>query len=524
MTKRPACVRLLLMETTSVDPRRRDVALAGAVAALFALGVSELLAGLISGVPSLVVSIGTGVIDLAPPAVKDFAIETFGTADKPALIIGIVVLAALFGALLGLGGIRSLAIPVVGFAAFGALGAVAAVRDPQGEAIPSIVVAVVATTAGLAAFLVLFRSASRSPAPAGGSDLTRRAFLRGVGAFALLAGVSAAAGRYLGERMKMATNRADVVLPRASSPLPAPAPGSSLNVAGISPVVTPIDSFYKIDTALSVPRVDLENWSMKITGMVDRPYELTFDDLLDLPMVERYVTLSCVSNRVGGGLVGNAKWLGVPLGDVLDRAGVQPGADQIVGRSVDGFTVGFPTEAAFDGREALVAVGMNDEPLPFDHGFPARLVVAGLYGYVSATKWLAEIELTAWDAFDAYWVPRGWAKEAPIKTQSRIDTPQPNARVSAGKRAIAGVAWAPGRGISRVEVQVDGDEWQEAALSEPLAEESWRQWSIDWEAESGTRTLRVRATDGNGETQTSDRQSPRPDGATGHHTISVVVE
>jgi DMSO/TMAO reductase YedYZ molybdopterin-dependent catalytic subunit len=297
-----------------------------------------------------------------------------------------------------------------------------------------------------------------------------------------------------------------------------------LSVAGIAPVVTPNDAFYRIDTALSVPSVDLDTWSLKITGMVDRPYELTYDDLLDLPMVERYVTLSCVSNQVGGDLVGNAKWLGVPLTDVLDRAGVQQGADQIVGRSLDGFTIGFPTEVAFDGREALVAVGMNDEPLPFDHGFPARLVVAGLYGYVSATKWLADIELTTWDAFDAYWVPKGWAKEGPIKTQSRIDTPQANARLGAGTRPIAGVAWAPGRGISRVEVQVDEGGWQEATLSEPLSKESWRQWSLNWEAGSGTHTVQVRATDGNGDTQTTMPRPPRPDGATGYHTISVVVE
>jgi DMSO/TMAO reductase YedYZ molybdopterin-dependent catalytic subunit len=479
---------------------------------------------LISSVPSLIVSIGTGVIDLAPPAVKDFAIETFGTADKPALIIGIVVLSAIFGALLGLGGIRSLVTPSIGFLAFGALGAIAAVRDPQAETVMSVLVAAVAAGAGLAALLIMYRRSTGSTASAEQPDLTRRAFLKGAGAFTLLAGITAGAGRVLVERVKMASNRAEVVLPRAAKPLPAPTPGSSLNVAGISPVVTPNDSFYKIDTALSVPRVDLDTWAMKITGLVDQPYDLTYDDLLDLPMVERYVTLSCVSNRVGGGLVGNAKWLGVPLTEVLEQAGVQAGAEQIVGRSVDGFTVGFPTEAAFDGREALVAVGMNDEPLPFDHGFPARLVVAGLYGYVSATKWLAEIELTTWDAFDAYWVPRGWAKEAPIKTQSRIDTPQSNARVAAGSRPIAGVAWAPGRGISRVEVQVDDRGWQDATLSEPLSNESWRQWSVDWDAEPGTHTLKVRATDGTGETQTSVQHGPRPDGATSYHRVSVVVE
>ena len=491
---------------------------------MFALGVSELLTGLIPSVPSLIVSIGTGIIDLAPPAVKDLAIETFGTADKPALLVGIVVLSALFGALLGMGGIRSMAIPSVGFLVFGALGAIAAIQDPQSQALPSIMVAAVAAGAGLAAFLAMIRRARVGEMPVVEADLARRAFLRGAGAFALLAGVTAVAGRLLVDRVRMASNRAEVVLPSAQTPLPAPAPGSSLSVAGIAPVVTPNDAFYRIDTALSVPSVDLDTWSLKITGMVDRPYELTYDDLLDLPMVERYVTLSCVSNQVGGDLVGNAKWLGVPLTDVLDRAGVQQGADQIVGRSLDGFTIGFPTEVAFDGREALVAVGMNDEPLPFDHGFPARLVVAGLYGYVSATKWLADIELTTWDAFDAYWVPKGWAKEGPIKTQSRIDTPQANARLVAGTRPIAGVAWAPGRGISRVEVQVDEGGWQEGTLSEPLSKESWRQWSLNWEAGSGTHTVQVRATDGNGDTQTTMPRPPRPDGATGYHTISVVVE
>jgi DMSO/TMAO reductase YedYZ molybdopterin-dependent catalytic subunit len=512
------------MEATSVQPNRGKAALAGGVAALFALGVSELLTGLISTVTSLIVAIGTEVIDLAPPAVKDFAIETFGTADKPALIIGIVVLSVVFGGLLGIGALRSRFVPVIGFLAFAALGAVAAIRDPQSETSASILVAAFVGIAGLAAFFFLFQRAATGARTPGEPDLARRAFLRGVGAFTLLAGITAVAGRLLVERVRMATNREEVVLPSARSPLPAPAAGSSLDAAGISPIVTPNDQFYKIDTALSVPRVDLDTWTLKIAGLVDRPYELTYDDLLDLPLVERYVTLSCVSNRVGGGLVGNAKWLGVPLSEVLDRARIQAGADQIVGRSVDGFTVGFPTETAFDGREALVAVGMNGEPLPFDHGFPARLVVAGLYGYVSATKWLDEIELTTWDGFDAYWVPKGWAKEGPIKTQSRIDTPQPNSRLVAEARHIAGVAWAPGRGISRVEVKVDDSGWQDAELSEPLSNDSWRQWSVNWDAQPGTHRLQVRATDGNGETQTSESRPPRPDGATSYHTISVVVE
>jgi DMSO/TMAO reductase YedYZ molybdopterin-dependent catalytic subunit len=306
--------------------------------------------------------------------------------------------------------------------------------------------------------------------------------------------------------------------------LPTVPAAADFELPQLSPVIVPNEDFYRIDTALSVPNVDLTEWKMTITGMVDRPYSISYYDLLDMRSVERDVTLSCVSNDVGGGLVGNARWQGVPLSEILDRAGVQPGAEQVVGRSVDDFTVGFPVEAVYDGREALVAFGMNGEPLPFEHGFPARLVVAGLYGYVSATKWLSEIELTGWDEFDAYWVPRGWAKEAPIKTQSRIDTPVFGQPVGPGSVAVAGVAWAPHRGISRVEVQLGEDEpWVDAELSQPLSINSWVQWKVDWDATPGEHLLRVRATDGNGETQTKEISPAAPDGATGWHSRSVRV-
>jgi hypothetical protein len=271
--------------------------------------------------------------------------------------------------------------------------------------------------------------------------------------------------------------------------------------------------------------VDLQEWGVEITGMVERPYSIGYADLMDMPLVERDVTLSCVSNQVGGGLVGNARWLGVPLADVLNRAGVAEGAEQLVGRSVDDFTVGFPVEAVFDGREALIAIGMNGEPLPFEHGFPARLVVAGLYGYVSATKWLSSLELTTWDGFDAYWIPRGWAKEAPIKTQSRIDTPARREEVPSGVVTVAGVAWAPTRGISKVEVQLgEKAEWVEAELSEPLSENAWVQWRVDWDvSELGRYVLSCRATDGEGVLQTSEELPPAPDGATGWHSKVVRV-
>jgi DMSO/TMAO reductase YedYZ molybdopterin-dependent catalytic subunit len=353
-------------------------------------------------------------------------------------------------------------------------------------------------------------------------DSSRRAFLGQAGALTALAVIAAAGGRYLSERARvMLARRDEVVLPEAVETVAAVEPANSLDVAGISPIVTPNADFYRIDTALSVPQVNLTDWRLRLTGMVGREVELTYDDILEMDMVERYITISCVSNEVGGGLVGNAKWLGVPLSNVVDLASPSDGAQQVVGRSVDDFTVGFPTEAVYDGREALLAVGMNGEPLPFEHGFPARLVVAGLYGYVSATKWLSEIELATWDGFDAYWIPRGWAKEAPVKTQSRIDTPRDE--VPPGPRAIAGVAWAPNRGISRVEVRIDEGEWMEAELSKPLADDAWRQWNVAWDPAPGAYTLQVRATDGDGETQTEDIARPAPDGATGYHTIRVMV-
>lgn len=296
------------------------------------------------------------------------------------------------------------------------------------------------------------------------------------------------------------------------------------HIAGIAPLITPNEDFYLIDTALSYPQVDPADWSLQIHGMVDREVEISFDELLDLGLVREQVTLSCVSNSVGGRLVGNAEWVGVPLARVLDEAGVQPGATQIVGRSIDRWTAGFPTEVALDGRVAMVAVQMNGEPLPISHGFPARLVVAGLYGYVSATKWLSDIELTTWEAFDGYWIPRGWSKEGPIKTQSRIDVPRRGSVIDPGPTAIAGVAWAPSRAIEKVEVQVDEEPWVEAELSRETTINSWRQWMVTWNATPGRHQVRVRATDGTNTTQTSEITDPAPDGATGWHTIQVRAE
>lgn len=486
-------------------------ALAGVVAAVVALGVGELLAGIFDGVPSLVEAIAGGVVDLAPPFLKDFAVSTLGTADKPALIVGIVVVVVGAGALFG--SASTVSAGSVGFAILATIGALAASRD--GQRVGAWIGAGVMTLAAAGTLALLKRKEAEAVEG-------RRDFLRLAGAFAAAGGLAAFAGRSMMQAVATAGARLGLVLPEpveAAGPQPA-----SLDVDGVTSLYVPNESFYRIDTAFTPPSVNVDTWTLRVAGLVDKPLELTYEDLLAMPMVERDVTLACVSNDVGGRYVGNARWLGVPLSDLFERAGVQGGATQVVGRSVDDFTVGFPTEAVFDGRTAMVAVGMNGEPLPTAHGFPARLVVAGLYGYVSATKWLAEIELTTWEAFDAYWIPRGWAKEAPIKLQSRIDVPRKNQEVGAGTVPIAGVAWAPPIGVAAVEIKIDDAPWVEAELGPSAGSEAWRQWRYAWEATPGSHVISVRATDGDGNVQPPDRRPPRPDGATGYHTIRVFVQ
>ena len=503
--------------------------MSGVAAAAISLGVSELAAGLL-GLPSLIEGMGNWVIDVVPTPVKEWAIATFGTNDKLVLLVGIIVVTILLGAVVGVFARDRFGIAIAVFVGFAAIGALAALNDPNVSLGLAVIPAGLAAITGLAALKWLYARGdepARAPdderAP---QDVSRRGFVIGLGALVGVAALSGGIGRALVDRAtRSVSGRADVALPAAAEALPAVPEAAELGVEGLSSVITPNEIFYRIDTAfLGVPRVDVQEWALTIEGRVDRPYSLSYFDLLDMPLVEKDVTLSCVSNEVGGELVGNARWLGVPLAEVLDRAGVRDEAQQLVGRSVDDFTVGFPVEAVYDGRDALIAVGMNGEPLPMEHGFPARLVVAGLYGYVSATKWLSSIELTGWDDFDAYWIPRGWAKEAPIKTQSRIDTPSQGASTAPGRRQVAGVAWAPHRGISKVEVKLGEDaEWVEARLAESLSDNCWRQWVVDWDAPAGTHRLQVRATDGEGQLQTDELRPPAPDGATGWHTIQVSV-
>ena len=509
------------MDAADIPSRRSSRgadAVAGIAATAVALAAAELLGAFIPGAASPVVAVGDVVVDVVPPAVKNAAIAVFGLADKVALLTGMLLVIAGVGAWLGRLARRRFVAGAGGFVAFGAMGVAAAAADPRASLAATALTLAAGVVCGVATLRLLLRTRGGEPAAVTG----RRRFLRLAATSLVVAAAGGWASLIVRRRTAAAASREALRLPTAratTTPLPA---GVDLDVADLEPFVSSNRSFYRIDTALSVPRVDVTTWRLQVTGMVDRPLNWSFDDLVGQGLEEHWVTLCCVSNEVGGRLIGNAKWRGVALRDVLDIAGVHLGATQIVGRSVDGWTAGFPTEVAMDGRNALIAVSMNDEPLPVEHGFPARLVVPGLYGYVSATKWLSEIELTTWEDFDAYWVPRGWSKEGPIKTQSRIDVPRPGS-IAAGRVAVAGVAWAQQRGIDRVEVQVDDGPWEQARLADVPNVDTWRQWVWEWDATPGSHVLQVRATDGEGEVQTGRRQGVMPDGATGYHRVLVQV-
>lgn len=506
---------------------RLSAALSGAAAVGLMVGVTELASGIFNTVPSLLVSVADRVIEWAPGPVARIAIQVLGTNDKVALVELIVGLVLVIGATVGRAAQRRSWIGPFALGLLGLGGVLAAIGEPSASLPLVVVTTLIAVGIGSLTLRALVSVDSRSSAAGLDEDASaglrsRREFFGVLGGVALVAIAAGAGGRALLNQMASGA-RALVRLPKPAQPAPPVPAGASLPVAGITPIVSANDTFYRIDTAIDTPVLDPASWSLRITGMVQRSLELSFADLLAMPMVEEYVTLTCVSNLVGGNLVGNARWLGVPIKDLLSRAGVQSGATQIVGRSVDGFTVGLPTQAVLDGRVALIAVGMNGVPLPYEHGFPARLVVSGLYGYVSATKWVTELELTTFEAFDAFWVKRGWAQQGPIKTESRIDVPRNGRPLRAGMVPVAGVAWAQTRGISRVQVRIDGEPWQDAVLAEEIGINCWRQWLLYWDAIPGSHTLAVRATDANNVTQTSIFQDPPPDGATGYHTIVVEV-
>lgn len=554
----------------------------GVLAGAAALSIGELAGAFAAPRPGPVVAVANRVIDLAPGWFVDFGKAVFGLADKPALVLGTIIISLMIAAGLGIASRRSLRVGILGIAGFGLVGMLAIAVDAQGGWGAAIPVALAAVVAGVAALVALMTKAgagirpaigqrSSRPAAGDGTDgdtdtspgdavkdaadsvddgvderagagrrpvgvidspvnpaVTRRSFLNLAGAVGATAAIATAGANVLRARSSAADARDAVRLDSApgavdlESQISAAGTGEVAATPGLTPLIVPNDQFYLIDTAVLTPQVDPANWELRIHGMVDTPTVYSYQDLLDRATTVEPVTLSCVSNEVGGTLVGNAVWQGVPLVELLEEAGVQEGSTQIASRSVDGWTCGFPTELAFDGRTAMVAIAMNDEPLPLRHGFPARLVVSGLYGYVSATKWLSEIELTTMEAFDGYWIPRGWSKLGPVKTQSRIDTPRHGASVTAGEVVpIAGVAWAPNTGIELVEIQIDEGPWIEAELGESLGIHAWRQWLVRWTSTPGRHTIRVRAHDESGYVQTSELAPPPPSGATGQHQIGI---
>ncbi len=490
-----------------------------------ALVTGEILGRVVPGAVSPVVAIGNRVVGLAPPQARDAGVNTFGTLDKPLLVGGILLVVVGLSVFLGGLAERRRVLAETGVAGLALVAALAVVPDVAGTLVGAMWLFAGMTFVGVALLRLLATTVPASAqTPVRGVD--RRHFLVRAG----LAGVGVLGA---GGLLKVLDVRAQVAAVRDTLALPVPvrrAPGDPLAVAfadtpGLTPLVTANAGFYRIDTALVVPQVSPVGWTLTIDGLVDTPLTLTYADLMAMPQVEADITIQCVSNEVGGDLVGLARWQGVLLRDVLAKAGVQAGAGQVVGESVDGFTAGFPLSYGTDDRFAMIALGMNGEPLPVVHGFPARLIVPGLYGYVSATKWLQSIHVTTWEGFDGFWIPRGWSKEGPIKIASRIDVPAQASTLPAGDVTVAGMAWAPGRGrgVTAVEVRVDGGAWKQAELGGALSENAWRQWRWTWPATPGAHRLEVRATDRKGDVQTGDRAEPRPDGATGYHAVEVLV-
>ena len=516
---------------------RATAALVGVVAVAAAVGVGHLVAALVAPAASPPLAVGGAVVRFAPLPLVEFATSTFGTADKAVLLTGVAVLLVAVAAVAGLASRRTPG-PAVGVVvALGLVAGAAAFTAPSFSQL-HLLPALAATVTGVVAVQALHRRALRDveepePEPDGDGDgdggIPRRRVLTGsavalgaVGAAALAAG---GAGQLLGRGLR--DSRADVTRLLAGArvtPAPPLPPGADLAAFGAPPLVTSNADFYRIDAALRVPSLQAEDWSLRVHGMVDRELTLSFADVVARPLVEQTITMTCVSNEVGGQLVSTARFVGVPLRDVLLDAGVRPGADQLLSTSVDGWTAGTPTDVVLEpDRGALLVVGMNGEALPREHGFPVRMVVPGLYGYVSATKWLVDLELTTFAARQAYWIQRGWGVRGPVKTQSRIDAPAQFESPRAGPVTVAGTAWAQHVGVDRVEVRVDDGPWQDAQLGVEVNRDTWRMWRTEVTLTPGRHVLQCRATDRTGTTQTEQRADPVPDGATGWHSVVVEV-
>ena len=544
-------------------------AFAGVVAGGVGAATASVTAVFTGAASNPVTAVGSFAIDLTPPGLKDAVIAAFGTGDKTFLIVVVLTLVAVLGALAGVLGYRRTGLGVAIAVLLGAIGIIAATTRADAGALAAVpaalglVLSVVVLTDALRRLRVWVASETeeqritsaierrktrlagepsggRQPhrdgppdrlPPRGGRvstsrDYDRRAFFGFTitfGVLSIAAGIGARAFTSASEGVQRL--RSKVGLPTPATTAPAVPDGADLKLADLTSYVTPNDEFYRIDTALQVPALDPSTWSLKIGGMVDNPFEITWAELLKKPLVEHYVTLACVSNEVGGGLIGNAKWLGYPLRMLLAEAQPRSGADMVLSTSSDGFTAGTPLSVLQeDDREALLAIGMNGQPLPLEHGFPARLVVPGLFGYVSATKWVTELKVTTFAKDQGYWTPRGWTARGPVKTEARIDRPRQGATVPSSGYRIAGVAWDQHTGIRGVEVKVDDGAWQAATLADTVGPDTWRQWYLDWDGQAGDHDITVRATNADGDTQTTDERPPAPAGASGYPTASFRAE
>jgi DMSO/TMAO reductase YedYZ molybdopterin-dependent catalytic subunit len=528
--------------------QRLMYAVSGVLAAAAGMAVGHLVAAFVNPSASPVLAVGSTVIDATPTPVKEWAVQNFGTADKPILLGSVAIVTALAAAAIGLVARTkpSLAnVLVVGLAMLAGLAAWFRPASAPFDIVPAFVAAVVgaATLTGLRALIPNLPTPGASTATGSAQDdkggatpespLDHTAYAKGsagtparrnflIGAAGVTVGAAALGG--LGQKLAApATLPSEVALPKPQNTLPALPTGIEGEVKGVSAFSTPIKEFYRVDTALVIPRIDVDKWVLEIDGKVDNKLSITFAELLKMPMIEKDITLNCVSNEVGGPYISSTRWLGVRVRDLLERAGIQDGVDQILSESTDGMTISTPLEALTDDRDALIAVAMNGEPLPSRHGFPARMVTPGLYGFVGATKWLTKLTATTYAAEKAYWTKRDWLVDGTVKTQARIDTPAGLATYQPGKIAIGGVAWAQRRGIKEVEVRVDDGPWQKATLGPDGGTDYWRQWFLVWEATTGRHDLTVRATDGTGEVQTNERADPFPGGASGWHSIVVLV-
>ncbi|MFP7832613.1 molybdopterin-dependent oxidoreductase [Marisediminicola sp. LYQ134] len=520
------------MGSSRVSPRTW-AATAGVVSAAATLAVAELVSLVLGGIGNPVLAVGSLIIDLVPPGFKSLVISLFDTADKLVLFVCLGAAVLVVAAIAGVVQWRRPPVGLVILAAVAVVALVAVLTRAEATAIAAMPTVMGAVTGAVLLHLsigalrdwVAAASTRAAVVADAAPQFDRRRFLRLVAIVGVSSAVVGIGARALNSASAAVRDlRARIRLPAAADVAVALPVDPAAEVSGLSSFVTPNTAFYRIDTALQVPSVDPSEWRLRVTGMVEREIEMTYDELVALPLVERYVTLACVSNEVGGDLIGNALWLGHPLRDVLARAVPLEGADMVLSTSVDGFTASTPLDVLQDDdTDALLAVGMNGEPLPLQHGFPVRMVVPGLYGYVSATKWVTELKVTTFADDLAYWSTRGWTERGPVKISSRIDTPTSRSTVEAGRVVIAGVAWAQHTGIASVEVQIDGGRWREATLATDVSVDTWLQWWFEWEAEVGDHEIVVRAMDVDGLVQTADIAPVVPDGATGRHTIELSV-